>query len=590
MATLRAKDREYHLSKELSSIGSSESCDIRDSRLLATHAFIRLDGARFWVTQAHPSSTISVNGRAVRRHPLAHGDLLKVGVMDYQVDLLGGNASSNHSPQALSDDESLHSYERIAQFAELLSEQGHTEELIEVLIDEVMELTQADHGLIMSIRDGERVVRAARSEGDDDPHSQLSDTIAQRVIEQRRALLIEDIDEAGSASESMIRVGLMSAMCTPLMFKRELLGIIYVGSCSPLRSFGEPCLRVLKALSALAAILLKGTLTQDALKSDNKRLRDELEVRRFGSMIGSSSTMMSVFERVERVADTRVNVLIQGETGTGKELIARELHLRSERASGPFIAINCGAIPHELIESELFGHVRGAFTDAVYQKEGCIRAAHGGTLFLDELGEMPLSSQSKLLRVIQEREVQPVGSHQRHPVDIRLICATQVRLAEAVEAGRFREDLFYRVNTVALDLPPLRQRGQDVILITRYLIQRFCDRYEIEFKSLTDDALEAIQQYSWPGNIRELENRVSQAVILSDGEQISAQDLQLTPERLEMELKPLAEAKEAFVQDYIERALSIHQGNRTRAALQLGVDPRTIFRLLRKKRQDTEGA
>jgi DNA-binding NtrC family response regulator len=300
--------------------------------------------------------------------------------------------------------------------------------------------------------------------------------------------------------------------------------------------------------------------------------------------------MAEIFDRVERVAETDVNVLIQGETGTGKEMIARELHLRSERAEGPFIAINCGAIPHGLIESELFGHVKGAFTDAIQAKEGSIRAANGGTLFLDELGELPLPLQVRFLRVIQERVVQPLGSNEPLPIDVRLVCATQVNLSEAVKRGAFREDLFYRINTVTLSLPPLRERGSDVLLITQYLIQRFCDRYDLEVKTLSTEATEAVQRYSWPGNIRELENRISQALILSNGEQISALDLQLNAERLSMELKPLAQAKDEFVQEYVERALSIHQGNRTRAAIQLGVDPRTIFRLLKKKSSSDEGA
>jgi len=589
MATLISTGRRDHMSRELTSIGSSEACHIQDRRLLPTHAYIKLEGSRFWVLQARSDSTVYVNDRAIRKHPLSHGDQLKVGALTFTVDLLdqGGGVGSLDEEGALAP---RFPYERVVSFAELLVEQGHAEELFEVLIDEVMELTRADHGLIMSLHQGERVVRASRGAGGEDPFSQLSDTVAQEVIERREALLISDLGDDFTPSESMIRVGLTSVMCTPLLFKRELLGIIYVGVRAHTRSFQEPCLKVLQALSALAAILLKGTITRDALQSDNQRLRDELESRRFGSLIGSSTTMAEIFDRVERVAETDVNVLIQGETGTGKEMIARELHLRSERAEGPFIAINCGAIPHGLIESELFGHVKGAFTDAIQAKVGSIRAANGGTLFLDELGELPLPLQVRFLRVIQERVVQPLGSNEALPIDVRLVCATQVNLSEAVKRGAFREDLFYRINTVTLSLPPLRERGSDVLLITQYLIQRFCDRYDLEVKTLSTEATEAVQRYSWPGNIRELENRISQALILSNGEQISALDLQLNAERLSMELKPLAQAKDEFVQEYVERALSIHQGNRTRAAIQLGVDPRTIFRLLKKKNSSDEGA
>lgn len=587
MATLIAKQRKDRICREITSFGSSKACDIQDTRLLATHAFIKLDGSRFWIIQAHPDSKIWVNGRAIRKHPLAHGDQVKVGALEYQFDLL-----DQVEPEIKATLPIHLPYERIASFAELLIEQGHTEELFEVLMDEVMTLTQADHGLIMSFDQGNRVVRAARCDEGDDPYSQLSDTIAQQVIERRKSLLIEDVGllDGFQASESMIRVGLTSVMCTPLMFKHELLGIIYVGSRSPIHSFEEGCLKVLQALSALAAILLKGTITRNQLRNDNQRLKEELESRRFGSLIGSSSAMSNIFERIERVADTQVSVLIQGETGTGKEMIAREIHLRSDRAHGPFVAINCGAIPHGLIESELFGHVKGAFTDAVQDKDGCILSAHGGTLFLDELGEMPLSLQVKLLRVLQEREIQPLGATESRPIDIRLICATQVKLTEAVEQGLFREDLLYRINTITLDLPPLRHRGSDILLITRYLIQRFCERYDLEVKELSSEAIDAIQRYSWPGNIRELENRVSQALILSNGDTLSSLDLQLTSEHLMMDIKPLAEARDEFTQEYIEYALSINHGNRTRTALQLGVDPRTIFRFLQKKKTSTEGA
>ena len=485
-------------------------------------------------------------------------------------------------PTPAEHERELMAYERIARFSELLAEQGHAEELFEVLVQELSELTRADHALIISLQGEQRVVRAALSRGDEDPSSQLSDTVARQVIEHRKPVVLDDLeaDERFNASESIERAGLNSVMCAPLMFKRELLGIIYVGSTSPLRSFGHRCLRMLESFSAQAAILLKGTLQREALQSDNQRLRDELEVRRFGAIIGSSPVMSGLFERVERVAATPVSVLILGETGTGKELIARELHARSDRASGPFVAINCGAIPHELIETELFGHVKGAFTHAHQDKLGSLRSADRGTLFLDELGEMPLMLQVKLLRVLQEREVTPVGSHKTHPLDVRLICATQVNLLEACEQGTFREDLYYRVSSFTLTLPPLRARGDDVILIARYLVQRFAERYELEPKELSEEACALMKRYPWPGNIRELENRVMQALILSSGEQLTAQDLQLSAHDMIRELKPLAEAKEAFTHDYIEYALSLHHGNRTRTAAALQVDPRTIFRSL----------
>jgi transcriptional regulator with PAS, ATPase and Fis domain len=235
--------------------------------------------------------------------------------------------------------------------------------------------------------------------------------------------------------------------------------------------------------------------------------------------------MQAVYRKVEKIAPTDISVLITGETGTGKELIAREIHTRSPRAGKPFVTINCGAIPENLLESELFGHVKGAFTGAIANKQGKFQAADGGTLFLDEVGEMPLELQVKLLRAIQERVVVRVGDTRSESVDIRILTATNRDLEKEIAGGRFREDLYYRLNVVNLQLPPLRARGEDVIVIARYLLSRYTREFDAKVKGFSPNATVALRKHAWPGNIRELENRIKKAIVLAESTVIGPDDL-----------------------------------------------------------------
>jgi transcriptional regulator with PAS, ATPase and Fis domain len=323
------------------------------------------------------------------------------------------------------------------------------------------------------------------------------------------------------------------------------------------------------------------------LRLDREQLSQRLEEMRFGSIIGASDAMQEIFRKVEKVAPTDVTVLVSGQTGTGKELVAREIHNRSDRFKQPFMAINCGAIPENLLESELFGHVKGAFTGAEKTRKGKFQAAEGGTVFLDEIGEMPVSLQVKLLRVLQEREVTKVGSSEPESVDIRVIAATNKDLEAAVEAGQFREDLYYRLNVISLDLPPLNMRGDDVILIARYYINEICDDLDVGTKELSPEAKAALKEYEWPGNVRQLENKLKKAILLSDRSILSADDLGLEPEMIDP-IAPLSEAKERFAYRYVLEALERNDGNRTAAADELEVDPRTIFRYLEKGSEGDE--
>jgi transcriptional regulator with GAF, ATPase, and Fis domain len=420
-----------------------------------------------------------------------------------------------------------------------------------------------------------------------DAVSQLSDSIVAKVVKTLKPVIISDAmnDEEFAGSKSIMKLRLTSVICVPLLDRGKLIGLIYVGNDSIVDLFQPETMQILTVFAAQASLIVANALLLDHLRVDNRQLSQRLEQIRFGEIVGTSGPMQEVFKKVEKVASTDISVLITGETGTGKELIAREIHTRSPRARAPFVTINCGAIPENLLESELFGHVKGAFTGAVANKQGKFQAAHGGTLFLDEIGEMPLNLQVKLLRAIQERIIIRVGDTRPETVDIRIVAATNRNLEGEIQAGRFREDLYYRLNVVNIHLPPLRDRQEDVVVIARYLLGRYAKEYDSKVKGFSPNAAVGIRKHHWPGNIRELENRIKKALVLAESTMIGPDDLGLTPDVLPPILT-LADAKEKFQRDYINEVLALNNGNRTKTARDLGVDPRTVFRHLEKESTD----
>jgi len=321
------------------------------------------------------------------------------------------------------------------------------------------------------------------------------------------------------------------------------------------------------------------------LQREVQRLRREVDVGRpLDDVVGSSSAMRRVYDLVARVAPSDASVLIHGETGTGKELIARAIHSKSVRSDGPFVALNCAAVPANLIESELFGHARGAFTDAKSSREGLFVEANGGTIFLDEIGEMPVEVQPKLLRALQERKVRPLGSNAEVPFDARIVAATNRDLEIEVEEKRFREDLYYRINVVKIDLPPLRERGADVLAIAHHLLRRIAQGRNL---TLSPQAAERLMSYDWPGNVRELENCMERAVALARFDQITTEDLpeKLRTHRSDRLVVSAEDASELVTLEelerrYIHRVLKMLGGNKSRAAQVLGLDRRTLYRKL----------
>ena len=319
------------------------------------------------------------------------------------------------------------------------------------------------------------------------------------------------------------------------------------------------------------------------LESENRRLQVKQVSSPLAGLIAGSPQMLKVCRTVEKVAPADVTTLLLGESGTGKELVARALHDLSARAKGPFVAINCAAIPDTLLESELFGYEKGAFTGAAKQTRGKIEYAEGGTLFLDEVGDLPMTLQVKLLRFLQERIIERLGGRQEIPVDVRVVCATHQDLPALVKDGRFREDLYYRISEITIRIPPLRERDGDSLLLARAFLDKYSEEHRRNLRGFTPDAVAAIEAYNWPGNVRELENKLKRAVIMADGNRITAEELELeAPDGAAEQPLLLRDVREAAERAALQRSLSLYHGNVSQAAEALGVSRPTMYDLLNK--------
>jgi len=342
------------------------------------------------------------------------------------------------------------------------------------------------------------------------------------------------------------------------------------------------------------SFVVQKALQEGALRHEVARLRKEIgKDYQFGNLIGKSKSMQAIFDLIRRVSDTSSNILITGESGTGKELVAKAIHYNSLRKHRPFIPVNCAAIPETLLESELFGHVKGAFTDAKGDKTGLFEEAGGGTLFLDEISEFPMNLQAKLLRVLQDKEVRRVGATKQVKVDVRVITASNLDLADEVKQHKFRQDLFYRLNVIQIQVPPLRERADDILPLAHHFLKKYQQETSKPIKEFNESVLALFIKYPWPGNVRELENAVERAVILAQGEQITLDDLPATlignrgdystlEKALEQQL-----SLEEMERQYITRVLAQTGGNKYRAAQILGIDRKTLYRKLGQSRGKT---
>jgi transcriptional regulator with GAF, ATPase, and Fis domain len=576
----------YHLYKKITTLGRSEENDIAiDDPLLAdSHAHVHFDGRDFNITSLDKNGDLTVNGKRRKKHRMVHQDQLIIGATSMTFSLYDEPVTDDEAAKTM---EALNSYRKLFEFSEKLLAQYEIGDLLETLMDFVISISNADKGFLILLEGNDlrvKVARNVRRENLADAMSHLSDSIVDKVIKTRKPVIVSDAmkDAEFQNAMSVMSLQLSSVMCVPLLERGNLMGAIYVGNSSVAHLFDESHLEVLTIFAAQASLIIRNALLVNELKLDNRLLSEKLEAMRFGDIIGSCAAMQEVFKKVQKIATTDISVLITGETGTGKELIALEVHRRSARAKGPFVTINCGAIPENLLESELFGHVKGSFTGAVANKPGKFHAADGGTIFLDEIGEMPLNLQVKLLRALQEKVVVRVGETRPESLDIRVLAATNRNLENEIKQNRFREDLYYRLNVVNIHLPPLRDRGDDVLVIAKYLLNRFTGEFGGMVKGFSPNAVIATKKFGWPGNIRQLENHIKKACVLADKALLGPEDLGLTADVMPAIL-PLSDAKEKFQREYINQILELNNGNRTKTARDLGVDPRTIFRHLEKE-------
>jgi Nif-specific regulatory protein len=390
---------------------------------------------------------------------------------------------------------------------------------------------------------------------------------------------------AASGSGSKVKAekpAVHSLMCVPLLNLDKAIGLIYLDTTNPAARFSNEDLQLVTAIAGIASMALESARQVEWLGSENQRLRAEVDLDH--DMVGDSAAMREVYQLIERVASTDSTVLVYGESGTGKELCARAIHRNSNRRDQPFVAINCAALTETLLESELFGHERGAFTGAVTQKRGQLEMANSGTIFLDEMGEISPALQAKLLRVLQERDFMRVGGTKSIPLNIRVIAATNKNLLIATREGTFREDLYYRLNVVAITMPPLRDRKEDIPQLANYFAAKYAERCNRRIMGISADAGTLLKQYDWPGNIRELENAIERAVVLGSSGMILPEDL---PEALHetpaqsMRSSTYHEAVRQLKRQLILTAMDQSEGKITEAARLLGVHSNYLHRLIR---------
>jgi Nif-specific regulatory protein len=482
-------------------------------------------------------------------------------------------------------------YEALYRISQLFNSILDPDLLFEQVMDEALKTMNAERGLVILIdeKTGAQEVRVARHIERElaKELSAVSQTALKEVLDKREARVYLDAPGAFPAARSVIIGQVRSIAIAPLLTRGRLIGAIYLDSRTDRNVFHDDILPFVKSFASIAALAIENARLYQGLSEESSRLRAVLgQWRQFPEIIGRSRVMQAVYELMNRVIPTDAPVIISGETGTGKELVARAIHYNGPRKNQPFVPVNCGAIPENLLESELFGYRKGAFTGAVTDRKGLFEAANGGTIFLDEVADLPLSLQPKLLRVLQSGEIRWVGDTQTFKVDIRVISATNKNLPAEVKAGEFRDDLFYRLNVIPLDLPPLRQRRDDIPLLVNRFLAASADRLGKQISGISQAALARLIEYSWPGNVRQLENVVERAAVLCPGPKVSEADIMLTqPEPGVLpDNAPVAEIEKRAV---LER-LKQFNGNRTRAAASLGISRRTLLNKLAEWKADEE--
>ncbi|HEY5132307.1 MAG TPA: sigma 54-interacting transcriptional regulator [Candidatus Krumholzibacteriaceae bacterium] len=481
--------------------------------------------------------------------------------------------------------------EMLTDITKALSSTLNLNEVLEKIIDSTIQLADADRGFLMlADARGTLEFKIARDR-DKQPLEKeaftISFSIVHDVAQRGEPLFISDIleDNRFKDQKSVLDLQLKQAVCVPLVLEKSIIGVIYTDSNRLSPAFAKDDMSIISAFAAQAAIAIENAKlhgkivhSQESLAIENLRLRQELSGKyEYSGIIGRSKPMQEIFITIQKIAPLTTTILIQGETGTGKELIARAIHFNGTRKSAPLVAINCGAMPKDLLESELFGHKKGAFTGAVSDKAGMFETASGGTIFLDEIGEMPLELQVKLLRVLQEGEIRRIGENVDRRVDVRVIAATNRDLNEDVKTGRFRSDLYYRLCVVPITIQPLRTRREDVLPLTEHFLEKYEAKMNKSGIEISSEAMKLLLTSPWPGNVRELENSIERALALcGDSKLLTPQEFPNlvheaeTPNGLD-ESKSLKERLRAYERKIIIETLEKTNGKITKAAELLDV-------------------
>jgi Nif-specific regulatory protein len=456
-------------------------------------------------------------------------------------------------------------------------------ELLEKVLEIAMTHLSAERGFVMLADDKSEngytvvTVKNFNSKKASDEFA-ASSSVVTSVLQSGEAVLTFDAmtDERFESSVSIMAQKILSIICIPLRAGERIGGAVYLDSSKSRKAFTEDALKFLTVFGSLAAIAIENAQRISILESQNTRLKNEVDVSHlFSNIIGKSEKWRKVLEISQRVLDVDAAVLITGESGTGKELIARAIHENGTRKGQSFVAVNSSALPESLMESELFGHVRGSFTGASSDKKGLVEVANGGTLFLDEIGELPLTLQAKILRLLQEKEYRRVGDTVNRKANIRVIAATNKDLKDESKAGRFREDLFFRLNVVGIHLPPLRERRDDIPVLADHFVKKAAENYKRPVSGVAPDAMQLLLANTWQGNVREFQNVIERAVVLCRGTQLTKDDF-LFNSSDQSALQKNAVTLADFERQLIETTLNEMKGNRTRTAEKLGVSLRWL--------------
>ncbi|MEN9355069.1 MAG: hypothetical protein RL318_2394 [Fibrobacterota bacterium] len=591
----------WDLERRLVSIGSGPACQIRieDPSVRTLCGYVLFQMGRYRIRSLDPRAGLRLNGAILEGEAdLCPGDIVELGTKRLRFSQ-GNEPASESSPRDVdflagreSGEIRQIMAESFAAVARILRRHEPDAALVEIALS-AGRILRCDGVRLIVKAPGDALWKTLASHPQGADPGRFSGSVLRMAQESGTTVHLGQADLAGlPAAESVMLNDIRSVLCAPLELTGPEDGFLYIDRLAGHPPF-EPADRALfEALRGLFGELVEAVLRADRQRREIESLQNRASGEGKDLILHESEAMQKLLREVARVAGTEVPVLVTGETGTGKELMARHIHLSGPRRPHPFVAINCGAIPETLMESELFGHEKGAFTGAHSTHAGLIETANSGTLFLDEIGEMPLSLQVKLLRVLQQGEIVRVGGSQTIPVDFRLVCATNRNLKDEVAAGRFRSDLFFRINVIEMRLPALRERGRDSLLIAHQLVHRFASQYGLGDKTLGRLAEKAILEHRWPGNVRELENVIHKAVILSMGGLISPEDLGLgggTEGLMELGLESdlqmagsLRAVRDHAEKRCIETALETARGNISLTARMLDVDRKVLMRIMER--------